>query len=29
MTYVVCVVPEIVNAVDPEPLRRKDKSIGV
>jgi hypothetical protein len=29
MVYVVGVVPEIVNAVDPEPLHREDKSIGV
>jgi hypothetical protein len=29
MVYVVSVVPEILNSVDPEPLHRKDKNIGV
>jgi hypothetical protein len=27
--YVLSVVPEIVNAIDPEPLHRKDKIICV
>jgi len=29
MVCVVSVVPEIVNEIDPEPLHRKDKCIGV